>query len=164
MIRLTIDASCARCGRWPVISTWLNWYVPCSKLGAFSLGWMGKRTGGSDREMDYHREVYWHRMMLFNIYTNDQPIHPKYEVSSTHMTCALLPKENTSTTSRQHSHQHRTPWYPTLNLTNCIPIHLRHIYVPSMWCADMLSGNWTLSGMRPGWSHSNTSAPWHPFR
>ena len=32
---------------------------PCSKANVFSWSWMGKRAGGSDREMDYHREVYW---------------------------------------------------------------------------------------------------------
>ena len=42
--------------------------------------------------------------MLFNIYTNDQPIHPKHAVSSMQVTCALHLKEKTSTKSRQNSH------------------------------------------------------------
>ena len=40
--------------------------------------------------------------MLFNIYTNDQPVHtPTLAASSTQMTCASRRKETTSTTTNQ---------------------------------------------------------------
>ena len=57
-------------------------------------------------EIDYHREVYWHRCCSTYIPTTS-PYTPTLAASSTQTTCASRRKETTSTTSKRRS---RLPW------------------------------------------------------
>ena len=72
--RSTTDASSARCYRWLATYTWATWYAPCWKADASSWCWTRRRAVGDDNETDYQQGSVL-APMLFNIYTNDQPIH-----------------------------------------------------------------------------------------
>ena len=123
--RSTTDASSARCWRWLATYTWPTWYAPCWKTDASSWCWTGRRAVGDDNEMDYHREVYWHRCCSTSTPTTS-PYTPTLAASSTQTTCASRPKETTSTTSKCHSRLPWALWPPTTTLTNCVRTLQRH--------------------------------------
>ena len=120
---------------------------------------MGKRAGGSNREMDYHREVYF--------YTTDQSLHPE--------TRSFIYADDLCITSQEkdfHNIEARltsvlntlTPYYelnqlcPNLSKTQVCAFHLRNRDAKRelnvVWNETRLINTAT----------QLTSVPWHPSR
>ena len=72
--------------------------------------------------------------MLFNIYTNDQPVHTDTRsFIYADATCVSRPKETTFTTSKRHSRLLWPPWPPTRTPTNCARTRPRVRCALSTW-------------------------------